>query len=107
MRSVTAPNAGLTASEWNIPQLANTSDMTPATCREDVSWQGTSSTDFNEVGSNWNGTRGFVPDASYNVSIPNVTNKPIVTRLSVVYSLSVQTGASIEINPSVSMTVIK
>ncbi len=100
------PSTSWTASEWVIT-AANVQDMTPSACKEDVSWQGTSSTNFNEVGTNWNGTRGFVPDASYNVTVPNVTNKPIVTRYSVVNTITVQASSSIEVDTDVTITVLE
>ncbi len=105
-RDVIVPVTSWDSTQWVIT-VANVQDMTPSACREDVTWQGTSSTDFNEVGTNWNGTHGFVPDASYNVTVPNVTNKPVVTRLSVVNTLTVQSASSLEVSATGSLTVLK
>jgi hypothetical protein len=105
-RSVTAPNESWTDEEWVI-SVADTRDMTPDAWKEDVSWQGNSSVDFNEVGANWNGTHGFVPDASYNVSIPDVSNLPVVTRRSVVNTIIIQAAASVEVNTGVTLTVLE
>ena len=81
LRSVTSPNTTWTASEWNIPSSADVADMTPSEYRENVTWQGTTDNSWNTKGNNWSGTYGFIPDASFNVTIPStgITNYPTIS----------------------------
>lgn len=105
LRSVTAPNTTWMASEWDIPGVANTTDMTPGAHAEDISWQGTTSTDWNTKGTNWPGTYGYIPDASFNVSVPSVTNLPVISAASACNDLTVQSAASLTVSVNNGLTV--
>lgn len=96
LRSVSSPNPTWTASEWHIPAQANVSDMTPSAHAADVTWQGTTDSDWNIKGNNWSGTYGFIPDASFNVTIPSIgiTNYPTISAEASCNNLSIESTAS-------------
>ncbi len=104
LRSVTAPNTTWTAAEWDIPASANVDDMTPAECREDVTWQGTTDTDWNTKGNNWSGTNGYIPDASFNVTVPSSLNEPVVSAESACNDLTLQSGTGLSVSVNTSLT---
>lgn len=105
-RGITSPNNAFTMDEW-IFVGANADQMTPGAHAETVTWQGTSSADWNEKGTNWSGTNGYVPDASYDVTLPDVTNDPQVNEGSACNDLQIQTGAAITIKNGGSLIVVK
>ena len=105
LRSVTAPNTTWTASEWDIPGSAATDDMTPNEHKEDVTWAGTTDTDWNSKGNNWSGTWGYIPDASFNVTVPDVSNDPVISDHSVCNDLTLQDASSLDVNVGGSLTV--
>ena len=96
LRSISEPNATWTASEWNIPTQANVANMTPSEHKADVTWQGTISDAWNAKGTNWSGTYGFIPDASFNVTIPStgITNYPTILATATCNNLTIQSSAS-------------
>lgn len=105
-RGITSPNDTWTASEWIIITQCNADNMTPSVHAGDVTWQGTSSANWNERGANWSGTHGFVPDGSYNVTVPVTMNSPVVNEASACNSLSLEDGVSLGIEASGSLSVI-
>lgn len=105
-RNVTNCNPIWTADEWVILKKINYNQMTPYVHNADLIWQGTTTTDWNTRGSNWSGTRGWVPDASCNVTIPNVANYPIVTRKSACNQLEIQSGSSLGIQSTGKLYII-
>ena len=95
LRSISSPNPTWTASEWSIPSQANVADMTPSEHKADVTWQGTTDSDWNTKGDNWSGTYGFIPDASFNVTIPTgLTNYPTLSASGYCNSLIIQSDAT-------------
>ncbi len=104
VRSVTSPNTTWTASEWVIVG-ANADNMTPGFHAGTVNWQGTSSTDWNAKGDNWDSPYGYVPDASCIVNIPLVTNQPSVTEASACDELHLATDASLDLSTTGSLLV--
>jgi hypothetical protein len=66
------------------------------------SWAGTVSSDWNNA-LNWDGA--IVPDIYTNVTIGNATYQPQITIHALVNELEVQSGSSLEINDSASITV--
>jgi len=105
-RGILSPNSIWTASEWSIVRNVNYDNMTPYLHAANVTWQGTSSTDWNARGTNWNGTYGWVPDASCIVTIPNVSNSPIITEPSGCHGLDIQSGASLSIQSTGSLLIV-
>ncbi|NOX85509.1 MAG: T9SS type A sorting domain-containing protein, partial [Chlorobi bacterium] len=108
LRSVTSPNTTWTASEWNIPSIdQNTTDMTPSAHNEDVTWQGTGTTanDWNEKGGNWSGTYGYIPDASFNVTVPFTTVSPIIYSEAACNNLTLSSDALLDVSPAIPLTV--
>jgi hypothetical protein len=105
-RDITSPNSTWTASEWIIIKDCNAGNMTPFAHAEDVIWQGTSSTNWNERGANWSGTHGFVPDGSYNVTVPVTENSPVVNEASACNSLNMANGAALGIGTSGVLEVV-
>lgn len=97
LRSVTAPNPTWTASEWDIPAVAGTLDMTPSVHNADVDWNGTTSADWNTKSNNWSGTNGYIPDASFNVTIPNGANQPVIANQAACNNLSINSGSSLDV----------
>ena len=71
-----------------------------------LTWNGTISDDWNTY-ANW--TPAFVPDASVDVLIPNVTRKPVVNQSmatpAVCKNMTVNTGSSLIINTGKALTV--
>ena len=107
LRSITTPNANWTAGEWDIPGVdANADDMTPGAYRENVNWLGggTITDDWNEKGGNWPGTYGYIPDASFNVTIPQTTVGPVIYSESACNELTVQGSATLDISVNVGLT---
>jgi hypothetical protein len=81
-RNIDVPNTTWTPSEWIIlADSAKVKDMTPGYHKGNVTWQGTTSTNWNAKGLNWSSPNGYIPDASCSVIIPcqGVTNFPIIT----------------------------
>jgi hypothetical protein len=74
--------------------------MTPGFHRGDVTWQGSSSSNWNEKGPNWNSPYGYIPDASCNVILPNVAQYPLVARPSACNELLIQSGSALSISPT-------
>ncbi|MCF6170257.1 MAG: lamin tail domain-containing protein [Bacteroidales bacterium] len=107
LRSVTAPDTSWTAAEWDIPGLANVADMTPSAHKEDVVWQGagTNIDDWNEKGGNWPGTYGYIPDASFNVSIPYTMAGCVIYSEAACYDLTLNSDALLDVSPAVPLTV--
>ncbi len=108
LRSVTSPSSIWVESEWDIPTEAFPENMTPSAHNEDVSWQ------VNAINNNWNlkstqnwsGVYGYIPDASFNVTIPTSNNYyPSVTGQSTCNSLIINTGAVITISADKSLTI--
>lgn len=81
LRSVTTPNTTWTSTEWDIPGSAYPDDMTPSEHNEDVTWAGAGTTadDWHEKGGNWSGTYGYIPDASFDVTVPFTTVSPVIS----------------------------
>ena len=104
LRSVTGPNTTWTASEWDIPGSAYPDDMTPAAYREDVTWQGTTDSDWNTKGNNWSGTYGYIPDASFNVTVSQAANNPVISAQSACNDLTLQSDASLTIPVNKALT---
>lgn len=92
IRSVSSPNSTWTDSEWDVPSSASRDDMTPSKHKEDITWQGTTDSDWNTKGTNWSGTYGYIPDASFNVTIPatGITNYPAISAEAACNSLTIQ-----------------
>lgn len=107
-RSVASPNAIWTASEWVI-LAAYVKDMTPGLHKGDFTWQGTTS-NWNLKGTSWlnlANPQGFIPDASCYVTISNQASDPVVTEPSACDSLSVESGASLQIQSGKILRVVK
>ena len=106
-RTVSMPNPSWTASEWTIlDDPASHEDMTPGFHRGDVTWQGSSSSNWNEKGPNWNSPYGYIPDASCNVILPNVAQYPLVARPSACNELLIQSGSALSISPTGVLLVV-
>jgi hypothetical protein len=105
-RGVATSNPVWTANEWVIRKKINTDNMTPKMHAADVTWQGTTSTNWNARGNNWSGIYGGVPDASCHVIIPNVTNYPIITRKSACFDVEIQSGSNLSIQSTGSLLIV-
>lgn len=101
-----------TTYDMRLRHLSSSSDITLTTDdisligiqlshNNDITWTGTSSTDWNTSG-NWN---GGIPGSSDNVIIPNVTNDPVVTGTRTCFDLNLATGAVLTISGSGNLTV--
>jgi hypothetical protein len=98
-RTVTASNQTWTASEWVIlTGNQNVQDMTPDYHAGTITWQGTTSTEWNAKGDNWDSPHGYVPDASCIVNIPVVTNQPAISASSACHELNMDSGATLSIS---------
>ncbi|HEY9113472.1 MAG TPA: hypothetical protein VIN10_02155, partial [Bacteroidales bacterium] len=78
LRDVTEPSPVYLPAQWHFPITASVDDMTPAAHSENVDWTGNLGTDWNTKG-NWDGLYGYIPDASFNVNIPNMGNDPSIS----------------------------
>lgn len=105
-RTVTSPSNTWTTGEWAIVRNLNYKNMTPGMHAEDVTWQGTTSTGWNTRGNNWNGLYGWIPDASCNVTIPNVTNFPIVTEPSACHQVQIHSGSTLSVQSTGSLLIV-
>jgi len=107
-RGVTSSNPVWTADEWVIVKKVNTDNMTPYMHAADVSWQGTTSTNWNTRGTNWSGIHGWVPDASCHVTIPftDVINFPIITRRSACHELLIESGSTLSVQSTGSLLIV-
>jgi hypothetical protein len=106
-RNISAPNTTWTPSEWVIlADSAKAKDMTPGFHKGNVTWQGTTSTNWNTKGNNWNSPSGYIPDASCNVTIPNVTNYPIVTEPSACHELQIQSGSTVSVQSTGTLLIV-
>jgi len=105
-RDILVANSTWTASEWTI-MSADVDDMTPKAHRETRAWQGTASSEWRSKGTNWDGN-GYIPDASDNVDIPDVSKAPfpIISGAATCNSLYIASSAKVEIASSGSLTVI-
>ena len=106
LHSVTNPNSTWIVSEWDIPSAAYVADMTPKEHKEDVTWAGAGTTpdNWNEKGANWSGTYGYIPDASFNVTIPSTTVSPVIYDESACNALTIQSDAALDISVNGSLT---
>ncbi|WP_165759037.1 beta strand repeat-containing protein [Niastella yeongjuensis] len=66
-----------------------------------TTWTGAVNTDWNNAG-NWS---AGIPNASMDITIPNVTNSPVVNDEKIAKSITVQTGASLTISSTGSLTI--
>ncbi|RKY55184.1 MAG: hypothetical protein DRP93_03840, partial [Candidatus Neomarinimicrobiota bacterium] len=108
LRSITAPNTNWTASEWDIPEVAYTDDMTPSAHNEDVSWLAgaTNSNWNNKATDRWSSPYGYIPDASFNVTIVNASSyDPVINGQAACNNLSLNTDAVLSIRPTEPLTV--
>ncbi|MBN3034997.1 MAG: T9SS type A sorting domain-containing protein, partial [Bacteroidales bacterium] len=105
-RGVTQANATWTDSEWTITRFNNNdAQMTPWQWRANRVWQGTTSTNWNAKGNNWDGN-GFVPDASDIVTVPGtVTNWPVVNANSGCHDLTLSSGTALIVTPGNQLNV--
>ena len=101
--ATTVYTAELTYTLCNGLAYSNTAQTT-VTVNTDKTWNGTGGTNWNTA-SSW--TPSGVPTASQSVSIPNVTNDPIIgTGLNALAcSITVQNGGVLTVNPGYSITV--
>ncbi|NPA67182.1 MAG: M6 family metalloprotease domain-containing protein [Chlorobi bacterium] len=88
---------------WYIDDINITTDQAPAA----INWTGASDTDWQNTG-NWDG--GNIPALSDNVVIPSsLTNYPVIddgiSTIAVCNNLTIESGASVTINPDGYMTV--
>ncbi|NOY51958.1 MAG: T9SS type A sorting domain-containing protein [Chlorobi bacterium] len=106
LRSTTSPNTVWASSEWSIMPSANVDDMTPSAHNEDVSWVG-NITDWNTKGTDcWDGTHNFIPDASFNVTIPSaVSFPPSTSATSECNNLIINASASATVSYNAPLTV--
>jgi hypothetical protein len=106
-RNIASPNATWTASEWVIlPASAKATDMTPGFHKGDVIWQGIMSADWNNRSNNWSSPNGYIPDASCNVTIPDVTVYPVITGPSACHEVQIQSGSALSIQSTGSLLVV-
>ena len=105
-RDILVPNTTWTASEWTI-MSADVDDMTPKAHRETRVWQGTLTSEWRSKGINWDGTYGYIPDASDNVEIPDVSKAPfpVISGSAVCNNLFIYAGANLEIATTGALTV--
>jgi len=100
LRSVSSPKSTWTASEWYVPDAARRDDMTPREHKADVTWDagGTSADDWHEKGDNWIGTAdGYIPDASFNVTIPSTTVSPVISDEASCFQLTLEEDAIMDV----------
>ena len=95
--NITTPGTIWTFDEWIIRPQANVADMTPDFHRENIVWQGNASTDWNSAGQNWNSPHNFVPDETANVTVPNVTNQPVIVGDAHCNDLTVEPDATLTV----------
>ncbi len=67
-----------------------------------ATWTGTVSTSWSNA-SNWN--PASVPTSAIDVTVPNVTNKPVINATANCRNLTIQTGSSVTLNSSYNLTV--
>lgn len=94
--NVTSSNTTWTASEWTIPSISETYDMTPTSHRDDVTWDGSSSGDWHTK-DNWTfpGTHDFIPDVSDNLTVPvGLTNYPTINGEEYCHDITLQSNAN-------------
>ncbi len=103
-RSVGSPNSTWTASEWVITKPANVVNMTPGQHFNYVTWQGTSDQYWNTK-ANWD--NGFIPDASMDVTIPDVssTTPPEIHDIANVWDLTLQSSGQLTVKTTGQLTV--
>lgn len=104
LRSVTEPSPVYIPGQWHFPSMATTSDMTPAAHSEDVDWTGSLGANWNAQG-NWNGFNGYIPDASFNVNIPNLGNDPSISAETAANDISLESGSNLDLEPGKWLTV--
>lgn len=90
--SVTEANPVWDSTEWHIPDFVQTRDMTPGVHKASVTWLGSTTYWNYKSTSNWSGTNGYIPDASFDVSISDQTNQPTITKESAVNDLTINSG---------------
>lgn len=105
-RSVSEPKASWDASEWVILRPLNHLSMTPGAHVMDVTWQGTLSGNWNSRGANWTGPFGFIPDASYNVTVPAATPSPVISQPSACNLLNIAIGASLSLGSCGNLIIV-
>jgi len=104
LRSVTEPSPVYMPGQWYSPLTATVDDMTPAAHAEDVGWAGSSGNNWNTKG-NWGGLNGYIPDASFNVNIPNAGDSPSISAESAANNINLELGTSLTLEPNQWLTV--
>ncbi|HEY9114260.1 MAG TPA: T9SS type A sorting domain-containing protein, partial [Bacteroidales bacterium] len=99
LRSVTNPNPTWTASEWDIPFSTPSDITTPGEHKSDVTWNGLTDNIWSVKGNNWSGTYGYIPDASFNVTVPASTpSTPVIyDNSSVCFDLIIESGTVLDV----------
>ncbi|HEY9113046.1 MAG TPA: T9SS type A sorting domain-containing protein, partial [Bacteroidales bacterium] len=69
-----------------------------------VDWTGNLGTDWNTKG-NWDGLYGYIPDASFNVNIPNMGNDPSISAETAANDISLESGANLTLEADKWLTV--
>ncbi len=103
-RSVGSPNTTWTASEWVITRQTNVVNMTPGQHFNYVTWDGDTD-QYWDTKANWD--NGFIPDASMDVTIPDVSSifPPELQNVANVYNLTLMSSGQLNIKPSGQLTV--
>jgi hypothetical protein len=103
--AVVTPDNVWHSQEWIIRPQADVAGMTPDFHREAITWQGTTSSDWNVRGDNWNSPHGFPPDETADVTVPDVTNDPVISGSAVSHDITVGAGAVLTLASTGKLTV--
>jgi hypothetical protein len=104
-RNIAVPNTTWQPGEWVILKDLPYTGMTPGIHQGLTTWQGITSNEWNRRGNNWSGTYGYVPDASYMVSIPDTPKDPVITGPAACHQVMVGTGAVLSVQNTGSLQV--
>jgi hypothetical protein len=104
LRSVTTPSPEYLPQQWHLPVTAAVEDMTPGAHCEDVNWTGSGGTNWNAKG-NFDGSTGYIPDASYNLAISATGNNPSISAEAAINNLNLAPGANLTLEADKWLTV--
>jgi hypothetical protein len=103
-RAIISPKTSWDSTEWIILP-SDVKAMTPFYHKGVITWQGTTSANWNTKGNNWNSPNGYIPDASCNVIIPFTTIYPIITEPSSCNQVQIQSGSTLSIQSTGSLLI--
>ena len=101
--NLTEVNAAVDAlSSADVDDLSEVQSVVDGVLASPNNWTGTVDTDWGNA-SNW--SKNSIPDSSSDVTIPDVTNQPVIDSIFGVNDLTIETGATLTLNSAAGLAI--